>query len=60
MKLPSSIGLLEHIAEHHIDVLDSKGGFGDHNVEEVEKGKAKDVESILDYDDSILDEFIRY
>ena len=59
MKLPSSIGLLQHIANHHIDVPDSKGGIGDHNVEEVEKEKAKDIESILDYDDSILDEFIR-
>ena len=53
------MGLLQHIAKHHIDVPDSKGGFGDHNVEEVEKEKANDVESILDYDDSILDEFIR-
>jgi hypothetical protein len=59
MKLPSSIGLLQHIAKHHIDVPDIKGGIGDHNVEEVEKEKAKDIESILDCDDSILDEFIR-
>ena len=51
---------LQHIAKHHIDVPNSKGGFGDPNGEEVVKEKPKDVESILDYDDCILDDFIMY
>ena len=60
MKLPSSIGLVQHIAKHHIEIPDSKGGFVDQNEEEVKKEKPKDVESILDLDDSNMDEFIRY